>query len=320
MKNNIKLGFNLFIAHFTLAKLLGGLCTALVVATLKFYISGGFHIENSEWGSNVGIAFFAWTLNTSIIALLTDYLGIKGLNFNLKQFIYGFDTMKIGQGYPVEKFKPKLYNAMDSLDESNPSKGLDKGKGLDTEAHSSYSENKDITSLSGEESNKNKRSDNGKNKIKVLLEHIPPVESYRAAWFRAFPGIDPASIFFPQRTNPGPGFNVPGGEVPIRDDICKHIDYNTHILSQFKKMDLETAWGQRNNNLMFINILETKLNFARDAFSKIPAIPTTEYEFKLKNKILRDLDKLSLDKIRAEARTTLLTSRIQFIEGKINKE
>jgi len=113
---------------------------------------------------------------------------------------------------------------------------------------------------------------------------------------------------------------VPGGEVPIRDDICKHIDYNTHILSQFKKMDLETALEQRNNNLMFINVLETKLNLARHAFSKIPAIPTTEYEFKLKNQILRDLDKLSIDKVRAEARTTLLTSRIQFIEGKITKE
>lgn len=314
MQKNIKLGFNFFITNFTLAKLLGGLFTAIVVATLKYYISGGFHIENSAWGSNVGLAFFAWTLNTGIIALLTDYLGIKGLNFNLKQFIYGLDTMKIDQGYSVEKFKPKLYNAMNSLDESNPSKELDKG--IDTEAHTNYNGNKDFTSLSGEESNKNIRLDNGENKVKVVLEYIPPVEPYRAAWFRVFPGIDPASVFFPLRTNPGPGFNVPGGEVPIRDEICKHIDYNTHILSQFKKMDLETALAQRNNNVMFISVLESKLNFARNAFSKIPAIPTTEYEFKLKNQILRDLDKLSLDKTRAEARITLLTSRIQFIEGK----
>jgi hypothetical protein len=318
MKKTINLGLNLFITHFTLAKLLGGLLTALVVATLKYYISGGFHIENSEWGSNVGIAFFAWTLNTGIIALLTDYLGIKGLNFNLKQFIYGLDTMKMGQGYSVDKFKPKLYNAMNSLDDSNPSEGLDKGKGIDTEADPNYRGNKGITSLSEEEYNKG--LDNGKTKVKVLLEYIPPVEPYRVAWYRAFPGIDPASIFFPASTNPGPGFNVPGGEVPIRDDICKHIDYNTHILSQFKKMDLETAWEPRNNNIMFINVLETKLKFARDAFSTIPAIPTTEYEFKLKNQILRDLDKLSLDKARAEARTTLLTSRIQFIEGKITKK
>jgi hypothetical protein len=133
-------------------------------------------------------------------------------------------------------------------------------------------------------------------------------------------GVEPSSVFFSMRTNPGPGFNVPGGEVPIRDEICKHIDYNTHILSQFKKMDLETAVGQRNNNLMFINVLETKMGFAQNVFSKIPAIPTTEYEFKLKNQILSDLDKLSRDKVRAEARVTLLTSRIQFIESKINKK
>jgi hypothetical protein len=48
-------------------------------------------------------------------------------------------------------------------------------------------------------------------------------------------------VFFPQRINPAPGFNVPGGEVPITDPICQHIDYNTRILSQFKTMDLETA-------------------------------------------------------------------------------
>jgi len=316
----MKRTFNVFIGHFTFAKLLGGLFTALIVATLKYYISGGFHIEYSEWGSNVGIAFFAWTLNTSIIALLTDYLEIKGLNFNLRQFIYGLDTMKIGQEYSVEKFKPKLYNAMDSLDDSNTSKGLDKGKGIDTEGDLSNNGNKNITSLSGEEANKNKPLDDGKNKVKILLEYIQPVEPYRAAWFRAFPGLDPASVFFSQKTNPGPGFNVPGGEVPIRDDICKHIDYNTHILSQFKKMDLETALEQRNNNITFINVLNNKINYARHVFSKIPTIPTTEYEFKLKNQVLRDLDRLSADKIRAEARTTLLTSRIQFIEDKINKK
>jgi len=49
--------------------------------------------------------------------------------------------------------------------------------------------------------------------------------------------------------NPGAGFNVPGGEVPIRDEICKHIDYNSHILKQFKTMDLEVAMVQRHNNL-----------------------------------------------------------------------
>jgi len=126
-------------------------------------------------------------------------------------------------------------------------------------------------------------------------------------------------VFFPKKINPGAGFNVPGGEVPIRDEICRHIDYNTHILSQFKKMDLETAIEQRNNNLLFVKVIESKLDFAKNALEKVPTIPTTEYEFRLKNQILKDLDSLSRDKVRAEARATLLTSRIEFIEGKINK-
>lgn len=316
MKKHIKFSINLFITHFTLAKMLGGLCTALAVAGLKYYISGNFYIENSEFGTNVGVAFFGWTLSTGLVGILTDYLGVKSINFNLKQFIYGLDTMNSFEGYTIEKFKPKLYNTMDSLEESNVNKESDKGKGIDRETQLYYSENQGGVNPSREELHEKNGDYNGKDKVKILLEYIPPLEPYRAAWFRAFPGLDPSALI-PPRTNPGPGFNVPGGEVPIRDEICKHIDYNTHILNQFKKMDLETAIGQRNNNIMFINTLESKIGYARNVFSKIPSIPTTEYEFKLKNQILRDLDKLSVDKVRAEARTTLLTSRIQFIEGKI---
>lgn len=316
MKKNINFGYNLFIRHFTLAKLLGGLLTALVVAALKYYITGTFYIENSEFGTNVSLTFFGWTLNTAIVGMLTDYLGIKGINFNLKQFVYGFDTMNSGEVYKVEKFKPKLYNAMDSLDESNVN-NLDKGKGIDRETQPS-DENKGMVSSTREELDEKNSGYKDKDKVKVVLDYIPPAEPYRAAWYRAFPGLDPSALYT-RITNPGPGFNVPGGEVPIRDEICKHIDYNTHILSQFKNMDLETAIGQRNNNLIFINVLETKIAYARNVFSKIPSIPTTEYEFKLKNQIIRDLDKLNVDKIRAEARTTLLTSRIQYIEGRINK-
>jgi len=46
----------------------------------------------------------------------------------------------------------------------------------------------------------------------------------------------------------------------------------------------------------------------------VPTIPTTEHEFKLRNQILRDLDGLNKAKIRAEARATLLNSRIEFIQ------
>jgi hypothetical protein len=121
-------------------------------------------------------------------------------------------------------------------------------------------------------------------------------------------------VFFPKTINPGPGFNVPGGEVPIQDEICKHIDYNSHILSQFKKMDLKTAIEQRDNYLKCIQVINQKASFAQDTLSKVPEIPTNEYEYKLKNTILRDLDQLNQAKVRAEAKATLLNSRIDFIQ------
>jgi hypothetical protein len=82
-------------------------------------------------------------------------------------------------------------------------------------------------------------------------------------------------------------------------------------------MDLETAIKQRNNNLKLFEAMQTKIAYAQGVLSKIPTIPTTEYEFKLKNQILKDLYELNRHKVRAEARATLLNSRIQFIE--INK-
>jgi hypothetical protein len=106
--------------------------------------------------------------------------------------------------------------------------------------------------------------------------------------------------------------------VPIGDAICEHLNYNSHILSQFKKMDLETAIDQKNNYLARIQVLDHKLTYAQEAYSKMPAIPTTEYEFKLKNHILNDLETMSKDKVRTEARATLLNSRIEFIEIHMN--
>jgi len=125
--------------------------------------------------------------------------------------------------------------------------------------------------------------------------------------------MDPASVFFPKTINPGPGFNVPGGEVPIQDEICKHIDYNSHILKQFKTMDLKTAVEQRDNYLKCLQVIHQKATYAQETLSKVPEIPTNDYERKLKNTILRDLHELSLQKARSEAKATLLNSRIDFI-------
>ena len=83
-------------------------------------------------------------------------------------------------------------------------------------------------------------------------------------------------------------------------------------------MDLETAIVQRNNYLAKIQMLENKLYYAKQAFSRVPTAPTTEHEFKLKNQILKDLEIMSKDKVRSEARATLLNSRIQFIEIQMN--
>lgn len=303
--------------NFTLAKFLGGLFSIIIVAIIKYCVSGSFHVEYCEFLNNVGIGLLGWTINTGIIGWLTEYLGIKGINFNLEQFIYGFDTMKTGDGSLPKDFKPKLYNAMDSDGKSNPVKPLDKGKGVDKEMHPNYDRNVGITR--GDVLGESKPLDRRKGK-EILAESPAPVEPHMVTWSKVFPGADPALLIKPRGTNPGPGFNVPGGEVPIRDEICQHIDYSTHILSQFKKMDLETAIEQRNNNLIFVKVIDTKLDYAKNALSKVPAVPTTEYEFKLKNQIIKDLDSLNRDKMRAEARSILLTSRIQFIEGKISKK
>jgi uncharacterized protein YeeX (DUF496 family) len=64
--------------------------------------------------------------------------------------------------------------------------------------------------------------------------------------------------------------------------------------------------------------MDERMAYAQKVYTSIPTIPTTEYEFKLKNQIERDLEGLNREKIRSEARATLLNSRIQFIEAQSN--
>jgi hypothetical protein len=309
MKNFLqttKKTINTLLVNFTLAKFTGALVTIILVAIIKYLISGNLQIEFCEFWNNVAIGLYGWTINTATISWLSVYFGIKGINFNLNQFLYGYNTMGAGNDYSSKDFKAKLYNAMESADESDPSKQIDKGKGIDK----GY--------IEGNNESEAKPLDKGKG----IARRVPRIElgpGYCTeppfvTWSRVFPGVDPASVFFPKTINPGPGFNVPGGEVPLHDEICKHIDYNSHILKQFKKMDLKTALEQRDNYLKYIQVINQKATFAQETLSKVPEIPTSEYEHKLKNTILRDLHELSMQKVRAEAKATLLNSRIEFIQ------
>jgi hypothetical protein len=293
MKNFIqttKKRIYILLVYFTLAKFTGALVTITLVALIKYMVSGNLHIDFCEFGNNVAIGLLSWTINTAAIGWLYDYFGLKGINFNLKQLLYGYDKMGGGDSSSLKDFKPKLFNAMESADGRDPSQPTDKGKGID------------IGNTGSNEDSEAKPLDKGKG----IDKKLHPIE--------LGPGVDPASVFFPKTINPGPGFNVPGGEVPLRDEICKHIDYNSHILNQFKKMDLKTAIEQRDNYLRYIQVINTKTSYAQETLSKVPEIPTSLYEHRLKNTILRDLHDLNQQKVRAEAKATLLNSRIEFIE------
>jgi hypothetical protein len=263
------------LANFTLAKFISALITITMLAAIKYAITGNFYIEYCNFFTNIAVGLLGYTINTGFSGLLSEYLGLKGLNLNLKELMFGFEKLEIGgpclpKG--SDKLKLKFTLTMDSGGDESNTKPLDKGKGVYTE----------------------------------------PIGA------RGFSGRDPSYLFLP-KTNPGPGFNVPGGEVPIRDEICKHINYNPHILRQFKTMDLETAVEQRNNNYILIRNMISRLAYAENALRGEPAIPTTEHQYNLRNLILRDLKEMNEIKIKAEGRIVLLNSRIEFIENNTRK-
>jgi len=299
MIKNIVSSLRVIANNITLAKFISVFTTIVLVSAVKYGISGKFYLEYSDFFLNIAVGLLGWTVNLSLITWFTDSLSLKGVNFNLKELLFGFQVIE-NSDLKVEKFKVKRYNAMESDNTSDYGQPLDKGKGVDREQHP----------LHGSEDNRPSADGNNANSSTE-----PPF----ALWNKVFPGLDPISLIHPNRINPGPGFNVPGGEVPIRDEICKHIDYNSHILKQFKTMDLEVAIVQRDNNLHLMRVLDSKLVYAQNALAKIPSIPTTDYEFRLKNKIISDLDDMHNKKIRSEARVTLLNSRIEFIEISLEK-
>lgn len=135
---------------------------------------------------------------------------------------------------------------------------------------------------------------------------------------RGFSGLDSSTLFRP-KTNPGPVFNVAGGEVPIRDDICKHINYNPHFLKQFKTMDLETAVVQRDNYYLLIREMNNRLAYTQNALNGEPVVSTTLQQLNLRNLIIKDLNDLNVIKSNAEGRVALVNSRIEFIVNKMRE-
>lgn len=262
MKTLIKTFINI-IKKITLAKLISVSLSIILISLIKYIIIGKYNYTTQELIPNIFIANLTWLIHISFIPRLSEFLGLKGINFNIYELFFGIRQEKLKLGYDDMKLryklKDKLYNSMDSTD--NKGKEVDKG------------------------------------------DYKP---------------FDPTSLSI-KHTNPGPGFNVPGGKVPIRDPICQHIDYNSHYLSQFRSMSLETAMEQRTAYLVHINVINGKLAYARDALLKVPEIPTNEYELKLRNTILKDIDQFSKSKTRTEGRITLINSRIEFIEKEIKK-
>ena len=307
---------------FTLAKLLSAIITCIIAAFCKYLYSGGIYIEWGDFFGNFLLGILSWTSNTCFNNLFSLYLDTKSFNLNIHQLLFGLKTHKIGDDINLGDFKPKLYNPMDmdidddNGDGDNSGKSLDKGKGVDLESHPNYYGDKNVQKTENTDDN-SKLLDKEKDITPAMPQATEPPLSI---WKKVFPGIDQADVFFPKRVNPGPGFNVPGGEVPIRDEICQHIDYNSHILNQFRKMDLETAIEQRNNNIKLIEMMNKKTGFAQNMLSKVPETPTTAYDIRLKATIMSDLEELNKNRIRAEARATLLNSRIEFIQIEVNKK
>ena len=122
---------NTLLVNFTLAKFASAFVTIITVALIKYMVSGNFYIEYCEFLNNVAIVLLGWTTNLSLINSFSEYLGLKGINFNLNQFLYGYDTMGAGNSSTVKDIKTKLYNAMESEQGSEPNKHIDKGKGID---------------------------------------------------------------------------------------------------------------------------------------------------------------------------------------------
>lgn len=119
--------------------------------------------------------------------------------------------------------------------------------------------------------------------------------------------------------NPGPGFDVPGGSVPLNDPICSCLGYNSHFLRQISNMSLHTAIEQRNANTAHFKGWSERIAYVKSHLAKVPEIPTNEQQLEAREAMLRDLAIYSSKKDQSEGKITLLNSRIAYIEKEISK-
>src|SRR5277367_476050 len=91
---HIKIKIETILINITLAKFISTLCTIVIAASIKYLISGNFVLEYKDFLNNVALGLLTWTINFSLIIFITDFLGIKGINFNLKEFLFGFNGLK----------------------------------------------------------------------------------------------------------------------------------------------------------------------------------------------------------------------------------
>ena len=113
--NWLKIKVNLILVNVTLSKFAAALFASIVVALFRLFIYGDFSINSLDWAINVSTGLLGWIANTSAVSLLADYLGTRNINFNLNQFLYGYDKMG-GNSSSSEVTKPKLYNPMGQSD------------------------------------------------------------------------------------------------------------------------------------------------------------------------------------------------------------
>lgn len=117
--NTIKLNLK----RITLAKLLSISLTILIVSLIKYYLSGNFSFTYEDLLPNIIIGYLAWFFNFSLMLWFSEFLGIKGINFNIAEIFFGVKE-------PLDQGCTSISNTLNA-DASNDSLGDNNTSGND---------------------------------------------------------------------------------------------------------------------------------------------------------------------------------------------